>query len=131
MTASSSSEFLRRSLLLDIGFSGAAALMLIAGAGFLSGLLGFSESFLRAVGLVLVPFLGLLAFALSQPSRRPVIWTVIVCNAAWVVASIGLLVSGLASPTGLGYAFVLAQAAAVGLFADLQFVGLKKTSPAV
>lgn len=131
MTASRSFEFLRRSLFLDIAATGAAALLLIAGAGFLSGLLGLPESLLRAAGLILVPFVGLVALTATRPAKRALVWTVIICNAAWVAASIGLLVSGYVSPTVLGYAFVIAQAAAVGLFAELQFVGLRKASHAV
>lgn len=131
MTASRSFEFLRRSLLLDIAATGATALMLIVGAGFLSNLLGLPEILLRTAGLILVPFLGLVALTAAQPSKGALVWTVILCNAAWVVASIGLLISGVVSPTALGYAFVVAQAAAVGLFAELQFVGLRKASHAV
>ena len=44
--------------------------------------------------------------------------------------SIGLLVSGWVAPTALGYAFVIAQAIVVGVFAELQFVGLRRSEAA-
>jgi hypothetical protein len=53
---------------------------------------------------------------------------VIATNAAWVLASILLLVSGWIEPTVLGYAFVIAQALVVALFAEVQYLGLRKTA---
>lgn len=37
-----------------------------------------------------------------------------------------LLIGNWVAPTMLGYAFVIGQAAAVALFAELQYVGLKR-----
>lgn len=50
------------------------------------------------------------------------------CNAAWVVASIALLASGLVSPTPFGYVFVLVQAIAVAVFAEAQWLGLRRVT---
>lgn len=47
-------------------------------------------------------------------------------NVLWVAASVLLLVSGVVNPTLLGEAVVLAQAAAVLLFAYLEYSGLTK-----
>ena len=47
-------------------------------------------------------------------------------NSAWVAGSLALLVSGAVSPTMLGYAFVLVQAVAVGVLAELQWIGLRR-----
>jgi hypothetical protein len=41
-------------------------------------------------------------------------------NAAWVAASLGLVLAGLVQPNGLGLALVLAQAAAVAGMATLE-----------
>lgn len=47
-------------------------------------------------------------------------------DAATCVAT-GLLLSVLAlSPTALGYAFVIAQAAAVAVLAELEYIGLRR-----
>jgi hypothetical protein len=124
------SPFLRNALLADAAVSGAAgALMLFAG-GFLAGLLDLPESLLRWAGGMLIPFVALLLLiAQRQMVARATVSAVIVLNILWVVASVFVLVGGLASPNMLGYVYVIAQAAAVALFAELQFIGLKRSSP--
>ena len=121
------SPFLRNALLLDAAASGATALLLIAGAGLLDGLLGLPVALMREAGLILVPFVAFVAWVGTRAeASRGAIWTIIAANALWVVASIGLLVSGWVAPTALGYAFVIAQAAVVALFGELQHAGLKR-----
>jgi hypothetical protein len=51
---------------------------------------------------------------------------IIALNLLWVVGSMGLLMGGWVAPTALGTAFVIAQAVVVGVFAELQFVGLRR-----
>jgi hypothetical protein len=53
-------------------------------------------------------------------------WAVVVGNSAWVLGSIGAAVAGWDTFTALGVAVVLAQAAAVAVFADLQWIGLRR-----
>jgi hypothetical protein len=55
---------------------------------------------------------------------------IIALNLLWVVGSMGLLMGGWVAPTALGTAFVIAQAVAVGVFAELQFIGLRRTQAA-
>jgi hypothetical protein len=124
------SPFLRKSLMLDAVATGATALMLIAGASLLDGLLGLPVALMREAGLSLVPFVAFVAWVGTREDvARGVVWTIIAANALWVAASIGLLVSGWVAPTALGYAFVIAQAAVVALFAELQYAGLKRPQP--
>ena len=52
---------------------------------------------------------------------------VIVGNAAWTLGSIALLFSGAVSPNLLGQVFIVAQAIATGVFAELQYIGLRKS----
>lgn len=123
-TARWSSGLPRRALLIDAIGSGVAALLLLVGAEWLSPYLGLSVSFLRGVGLGLVPWFALLLFAAGGPSR----WTsairpVIAVNLLWVVASAGLLIADLASPTLLGIAVVIVQAIVVLGIATLQCLG--------
>jgi hypothetical protein len=56
------------------------------------------------------------------------VWIIIALNAVWVVDSIMLLFSGWVAPNGLGYAVVIAQAAAVLVLADLEYMGLKRST---
>jgi len=119
--------FLRNVLLLDAAASGATGLLLIAGAGLLDGLLGLPVALMREAGLILVPYVAFVAWVgTRQTIARSAVWTIIVANAVWTVASIGLLVSGWVAPTALGYAFVIAQAAVVALLGELQYAGLKR-----
>ena len=59
------------------------------------------------------------------------IWIVIVGNAAWMLGSIALLFSGAVTPNLLGEAAVAMQAIVVGVFAELQYVGLRKSGGAL
>jgi hypothetical protein len=57
---------------------------------------------------------------------KPLLWIVIAGNAAWTVASIALLFSGAVTPNLLGEAAVAMQAIAVCMFAELQYLGLRR-----
>lgn len=121
--------FLRRALFLDAVASGASGLLLLLGAGLLAGPLGLPENFMRLIGLSFVPFVAFVTWTgtREQPSAGAV-QSVIAMNAVWVVASIVFLFSGWMNPTLLGNIFVVVQAVAVAVFAQLQFVGLRRTS---
>lgn len=119
--------FLRQVLFVDAAVSGAAGLLMAAGATFLSPLLGLPVGLLFWAGVALFPFVGLLiVVARRKQASRLMLIDIIAINALWVAASFGLLVSGAVSPTILGYAFVIAQALAVALLAELQFVGFRR-----
>ena len=123
------SPFLRNVLLLDAAASGATAALLIAGAGLLEGLLGLPVALMREAGLILVPYVAFVAWVGTRESvARGAVWAIVAANALWAVASVCLLLSGLVAPTVLGIAFVLAQAAVVALFGELQYAGLKRPS---
>jgi len=56
---------------------------------------------------------------------------VILINALWVAASIVLLLSGWVAPNALGTVFVIVQALAVAVFADLQYLGVRRSMTTV
>ena len=58
---------------------------------------------------------------------KTLVLLVIVGNAAWTLGSIALLFSGAVSPNLLGQVFIVAQAIATGVFAELQYIGLRKS----
>jgi hypothetical protein len=127
MTHDRSSTFLRRALMLDAVASGAAGLLMIAGAGLLEGLLGLPAALLRGAGLVLVPYVAFVIWAGTRETvSRPAVGTIVAANALWAAASALLLVSGWVAPTALGYAFVIGQAVVVALLGELQYVGLRR-----
>ena len=119
--------FLRRALMLDAAASGATALLAIAAAGLLEGLLGLPTALLRWAGLVLLPYVAFVVYAGTREDiSRSAVWAVIVANVLWAIASALLLVSGWVAPTALGYAFVIGQALAVALLGELQYTGLRR-----
>ena len=123
---------LRFALLADALASGATGLMMIAGADLLTALLGLPVGLMREAGLLLVPYVALVA-VVGTRQRIPhgAVRAIIALNIAWVAGSIGLLMSGPVAPTELGYAFVIFQAVVVGVFAELQFVGLRREQAAI
>ena len=74
MHTSPSFQQLRPALLADAFFSGASALLLLFGAGFLASLMALPEGLLRYVGLALVPYALFVAFVATRraiPKDRP------------------------------------------------------------
>jgi hypothetical protein len=127
MQTNTSHTVLRRVLALDAVASGAMGLGLAAFAPLLAGVLGLPSELLRESGLILLPWAAFIGFLASrqQPSRIAV-WSVIALNALWVVDSIVLLATGWVEPTALGLAFVIVQAVVVGVFAELEFLWLRR-----
>ena len=126
------SLLLRRAVLADAVFSGASALLLSLGAGALAPLLNLPEALLREAGLFLVAYAALVGWLGTRPSMpKPLVWIVIAGNAAWTAASIALLFSGAVTPNLLGEAAVAMQAIAVGVFAELQYLGLRRSHDAL
>jgi hypothetical protein len=126
------SVLLRRAILADAVFSGASALLLSFGAGALAPLLNLPEALLRETGLFLIAYTALVGWLGTRPSMpKPLLWIVIAGNAAWTVGSIALLFSGAVAPNLLGEAAVAMQAIAVGVFAELQYLGLRRSGDAL
>lgn len=131
MSSIISSRFLRNALTLDAAACAATGLLLAFGAGPLAGLLGFPEAFLRGAGLILLPCAALLAlFASRETLPRLAVYAVIGINVMWIADSLLILVAGWFAPTGLGIAFVLAQAAAVAIVTELEVIGYRRSADA-
>jgi hypothetical protein len=121
------SLFLRRVVQLDAAATGATGLLLLGGTSFLHSLLNLPVSLLTYAGIFSVGWALALGIAsLRERLLQSFVWTIIIANVAWVIGSVALLVSGYVSPSFLGYAFVIAQALAVDIFAALQFFGLRR-----
>ena len=126
------SLLLRRALLADAIFSGTAAVVLTLGAGALAPLLSLPDALLRETGLFLILYAALVGWLGMRPMMpKALVWLVVVGNAVWTVASIALLFSVLVAPNLLGEVFVVAQAIATGVFAELQYVGLRRSGTTV
>jgi hypothetical protein len=128
MTHLTMSPLLRRALQADALASGAMGLLLALAAGPLEELLGLPRALLVGAGIGLLPFALALGWLANRESvRRGWIWAVLAINAVWVVDSVSLLASGWVEPTLLGKVFVIAQAVAVALLAELEFFGLRRS----
>ena len=122
------SSFLSRALLADAAFSGVSAVGLTLGAGVLAPFLNLPEALLRETGLFLIAYTALVGWLGTRQSvLRALVLFVVAGNAAWTLASIALLFSGAVNPNLLGEIVVVAQAIATGVFAELQYIGLRKS----
>ena len=126
------SLFLRRAIQFDAIFSGASALLLTFGAGALAPLLSLPEALLLETGLFLIAYAALVGWLGTRQSMPKALVVIVISgNVAWTLASIALLFSGAVTPNLLGEVFEAAQAIAVGVFAELQYIGLRKSRGAV
>ena len=126
------SQFLRRALLADAIFSGVSAVVMTLDAGALAPFLNLPEALLRETGLFLIAYTALVAWLGTRPAApKALVMIVVAGNAAWTLASIALLFSGAVSPNLLGIVVVIAQAIATGVFAELQYIGLRRSEDAV
>jgi len=126
------SSFLSRALLADAVFSGVSAVGLTFGAGVLAPFLNLPEALLRESGLFLIAYSAFVGWlGTRQTVLKALVWLVITGNAAWTLGSIALLFSGAVNPNLTGMIVVVAQAIATGVFAELQYIGLRKSGGVV
>ncbi|MGB8398120.1 hypothetical protein [Bradyrhizobium sp.] len=122
------SLFLRRAILLDAVVSGLTGLLQAFGAGMLAPMLNLPEALLRDSGLFMIVYAALIGWLGTRPSMPKVLVLIVIAgNAAWTLGSIALLLSGAVSPNLLGTMFILVQAIATGAFAELQYIGLRRS----
>ncbi len=125
-TQSDRTRFLRRSLQLDGVASGLCGVLLLAGAGPVSALVGLAEpGIARVVGALLVVYAAALLWngARAMISRAAAV-AAVVLNAGWVAGSAVLVLGG--PLTTIGNLALAAVAAAVLLFTVLEVVGLAR-----
>jgi hypothetical protein len=122
------SRLLRVALRIDALASAASAALALLAGSFLADVLGTPLSLLWPTGVLLVAWAAALWVVASRSRMNTTaVWAIIALNILWVVDSIVLVAAGWFALTVLGTAFVLIQAAAVAVFADLEFVGLRRT----
>ena len=119
--------FLRRILILDGATCIAMGAALVLGSSALSDLLAIDSLVLRGAGAVLLPFA---AFVLWTATRAEVpgwaVWAIIGLNLLWTVESFVGLAAGWLAPNALGVAFVIAQAVAVAVIAELEMIAVRR-----
>ena len=132
MTTTRTSRFLRLALLADAIASGATGLQMTLLSGTLAALLNLPEDLLFDAGIVLLPYAAFVGY-LSRRETLPrwIVFAVIVCNVLWAADSLILAFSGWIAPNAFGYAFIIFQALVVAVFAELQYIGLRRSAATV
>ncbi len=123
------SSLLRKALLADTVLSGLTGLLLVLAAGPLAAPLGLPVGMLRWSGIILIPFAAFVARVRAQERiQRPLVFAIVACNALWALDSVLLLFTGWIEPTLPGEVFVAGQAIVVAMLAELEFVGLRRST---
>lgn len=126
------STFLRRAIQADAVVTGTVALMQTFGAGLLAPMLNLPQSLVLETGLFLIAYTALVGWLGTRQSMpKALVAIVIAGNAAWALGSIALMFSGSINPNLLGYAFIASHAISTGVFAELQYIGLRRSGGAV
>jgi hypothetical protein len=122
------SLLLRRALQADAIFSGTGAVLLTLGAGEFAPLLNLPEALLREAGLFLIAYAAFVGWLGTRTAFPKILVVAVVAgNAAWTISSIALIFSGAVTPNLLGEMVLAMQAIAVGVLAELQFLGLRRS----
>ncbi|MDM0036336.1 hypothetical protein QTI33_29665 [Variovorax sp. J22P271] len=126
MSLFASPRFLSRVMAADaVSCAATGALQLIFGTA-LARWTGLPPPLLLATGVFLLAYAAAAAWMARRalPPRRLIGW-VVAGNFAWALACIGLLAVTGSSIAAPGWAWVLAQAVVVVVFAELQWMGLR------
>lgn len=109
---------LKQVLVIDALTCLVCGLALVGATGFLSALFGLPEGLLRYAGLILFPCAALMWVAARKPVKL-LVWTVILGNFAWALASV--VVAFALEPTFIGFTLTLVQAGAVATLGLLEW----------
>jgi predicted membrane channel-forming protein YqfA (hemolysin III family) len=127
MLSSITSRSPRTVLRLDGALCLAMGTVLIAMRAAIAGPTGLPTGFLLAAGVLLLP-VGLFILAVAWPPGPPRsgVAIVVIGNALWVQASIGVLAVGFVQPTLFGAVLILGQAVAVAVIAAVEALPLSQ-----
>ncbi len=121
------SSFLRRVLQADAIVSLGAGAVMAMGGVWLQPWLQLPASLLVTAGLSLFVYAAVVAWMSRRESvPRAALWLVIGCNLAWAVDCVAIAAGPWFAPSLLGELFLGANALTVLLFADLEFLGLRR-----
>jgi hypothetical protein len=130
MRTTESSRFLCLLLWADAMSAAATGALQVAATSTLARWFGLPETLVLASGAVLLAVAVFAGWLARAPSRAGVL-ALVGLNAAWVLGCLDLLLSGVAG-TALGTGWLVLQAAAVGVLAELEWLALRRLArPAV
>jgi hypothetical protein len=123
------SPLLRRALLADATLCALAGIALVLAAGPLGTFLDLPAAVLRIAGVIFIPFAAFAGWLGTRTRvRRTLVFVLIALNALWAVDSVLLLLSGWVETTLLGECFVVGQALLTAVVAEVEFLGLRRST---
>ena len=123
------SQLLRYALIADAAATAATGLLLLLANAWFAPLVGMPPAWLSSIGLVLLVYAAAVGYLSTRPAPPPVfVWAVIAATLLWAIDSVLAVALGWIGAAPLGVAFVVAQAVAVLVFADLQYLGLRRST---
>ena len=112
---------LRGLLKLDAATCALMGVLLLVAAGWLAGWTGLDSFVLTVAGGLLLPVAAFMAWTAGRAAVPGwALAAIVLGNLGWVAASLLLPAAGLLRPNGLGWAFLLGQAAVVLVLAALE-----------
>jgi hypothetical protein len=122
-----SGRFLRVALRADSLGSGLTGLSLLGTKELSKDLFGFPPQFSLSVGVALLVFAaGVWLCAAPRRLKPKAVIAVIALNIGWLAATIATLATGVLPLTTLGVVYLIGQAIAVAVVAELEFIGLRR-----
>jgi hypothetical protein len=123
------SPFLRRVLWLDAAVSATVGGVMAAAAAFIEGLTRLPAGLLVPAGLALLPYAGYLVWLATRPAvPAAAVWVPIGLNLVWALDCAVFAWLGSPAPNAFGLVFLAVQAVTVLLFAELEFIGLRRAA---
>jgi hypothetical protein len=120
------SRFLRYTLIADALACCALVVLQLGLPEQLAGYLQLPAVLLTGSGVFLAAYVGLLiVLACSKSVWKALVGLVVAGNVAWALCCLAL--AALAGPSGLGVAYLAAQAACVLVIARMEWLGLKRS----
>ncbi|NJM81134.1 MAG: hypothetical protein HC844_00395 [Tabrizicola sp.] len=119
-------------LVFDAATCAAMGMLLVFASGPIAGLTAIPGSLLFLAGLLLLPiavFMAVFARIANVPAWA--VQVIVAGNLLWVLGSVLLPVTGLIAPNGLGWLFLMVQAAIVALFAGLEWAARQHSAATV
>jgi hypothetical protein len=126
MTSIYPSRFLRNALIADALACTALVVLQFGLVELLASQLQLPAILLTGSGVFLAVYVALLIVLTGSKSvLQAMVWLVVVGNVAWAIACLAL--AALPGPSGLGLAYLVAQAVFVLVIARIEWLGLKRS----
>ncbi|MFI9236748.1 hypothetical protein [Streptomyces sp. NPDC053079] len=129
--AGKSADLLRTTLRIDGWACAGLGVVLLAGCKLLSDPLGLPTTWSVPFGIAMLAMAAFIALIVRKdPLPSGLAWAVVVINTLSCAGLLVLACTDVVALTGLGTAFMILAAVVVGLFADVEFFGLRRARTA-